>query len=277
VWRVNARAANPVAYLADMIARAPPPRMRIAMVWAYFDETVVHQKVDGLDGAPPQYLPTNLLIGGCVSSREKWEELESKWSEALREEKVEWFHAKDFYAFQRQFEWYTPDQKKDFSRHEAFRDRLADIITEYVEEAVAFTSAVSVESTERSAIKRAYRDGALRAFNALSRETLRPSGGAHVILARHPDMPPWLLLQYFANFNWDNSLKGCGIFDPREVIPLQAADFVCHSINRAWNGLQTKSMDRLADGFRQRGKQFRTELGSSWTPPEEIFEGGPLG
>src|SRR5215467_2112276 len=136
---------NPVAYLADMISRRPVrASMRFAMVWAYFDETVVHHKIDGEDGKPPQYVPSALLIGGCVSSLEKWKAFEPKWTQVLQDEKISAFHAKDFYSFRKQFEWYTPDGKKDVERHTAFRDRLADIIIEHVDEAIAFTAAVSV-------------------------------------------------------------------------------------------------------------------------------------
>jgi hypothetical protein len=154
------------------------------------------------------------------------------------------FHAKDFYSFRKEFEWFTPEGERDWPRHAAFRDRLADIITKHVEEAVAFTAAVGVNDTEKAVFKRAYQDGALRALQAMSRKVF--SDPAYVILARHPQMPPWLLLRYFTNFNWDNSLMGCGIFDPRDVLPLQAADFVCHAVNRTWNGLEAKSRDRLA-------------------------------
>jgi hypothetical protein len=260
---------NPATYLANMIAKAPPAPTSIAMVWAYFDETVVHHKEETKEGKPPRYVPSQLLIGGCVSSLDKWNAFERKWRKALEDEKVSTFHSADFYQFKKQFEWYTPKGEKDFARHEAFRDRLADLIIEYVDEALVFTAAVSVGSTEKAVYKRAYNDGALRALHALSREVLKPSGGAHVILARHPDIPPWLLLRYFANFNWDNSLKGCGIFDPREVIQLQAADFVCHTSNRLYHGLTTKSYERLAEGFRRGGKRWRNQIASSWNPPSD--------
>jgi hypothetical protein len=241
------------------------------MVWAYFDETVVHKKVDGENGKPPQYWPDLLLIGGCVSSLEKWKAFEPQWRQALDAEKISVFHAKDFYSFKREFEWFTPAGEKDWPRHSAFRDRLADIITEHVEEALVFTSAVSVDAKENAVFKRAYNDGALRALNSMSRRIFRDDP-AYVILARHPQVPPWLLLRYFENFNWDNALMGCGIFDPRDVLSLQAADFVCHSVNRTWNGLEARSHDRLAEGFRKRGRVFSVQLGSSWNPPSEIFE-----
>jgi len=235
------------------------------MVWAYFDETIVHRK------QADRYVPDQLLVGGCVSSLEKWKAFEQEWCQALEQEGIGAFHATDFYGFKQEFEWFTPEGGKDWPRHEAFRDRLADIIIEYVEEALSFPSAVWTGASEKAVYKRAYRDGALRALNELSRKVFR-GDPAYVILARHRDIPPWLLLRYFANFNWDNSLSGCGIFDPKEVVPLQAADFVCHAVNRQWNGLETKSQTRLAEGFGKRGKIFRVQLGSSWNPAAEIFD-----
>jgi hypothetical protein len=241
------------------------------MAWSYFDETVTHRKVEADGGKPAQYVPDQLIVGGCVSSLDKWKAFEPAWQQALADEKVSAFHAKDFYNFRKEFEWFAAEGEKDWPRHAAFRDRLADIITTHVEEAVAFTATVSVNNSEKAVFKRAYQDGALRALNAMSRRVFREDP-AYVILARHPHMPPWLLLRYFTNFNWDNSLMGCGIFDPRDVMPLQAADFVCHAINRTWNGLEAKSHDRLAEGFRQREKTFTVQLGSSWNPSAEIFE-----
>ena len=253
---------NPVAYLAEIISRAPARPRSLAMVWAYFDETVTHT----IDGKPDQ-----LLVGGCVSSIDKWKAFETDWRKALADENITGFHAKDFYQFRKEFEWFTPNDEKDWPRHEAFRDRLADIIIEHVEEAISFASAVWVGAKEKAVFKRAYRDGALRAMNEMSRRVFRDDP-AYVILARHPQSPPWLMLRYFENFNWDNALLGCGIFDPKDVIQLQAADFVCHAINRTWNGLEAKSLTRMSEGFGKRGKIFGTQLASSWNPPDEIFE-----
>jgi hypothetical protein len=241
------------------------------MAWAYFDESVTHRKRNDENGKPLGYVPDQLIVGGCVSSLEKWKAFEPEWRRALDDEKVGEFHAKDFYSFRREFEWFTPEGEKDWPRHAALRDRLADIITEHVEEAIAFTAAATANVTEKAVFKRAYQDGALRALNAMSRRIFQ-NDSAYVILARHPQMPPWVLLRYFTNFNWDNSLRGCGIFDPKDVLQLQAADFVCHAVNRTWNGLEAKSRDRLAEGFRRRGKTFSVQIGSSWNPPSDVFE-----
>ena len=94
------------------------------MVWAYFDETVVHLKVEGQDGQPAQYLPRELIVGGCVGSLEKWKEFEPKWRQALKDENVNTFHAKDFYAFRREFEWYTPEGEAEIVDQQCLKARI---------------------------------------------------------------------------------------------------------------------------------------------------------
>src|SRR5215813_14341520 len=97
---------NPVAYLADTIGRAPARPMRIAAMWAYFDETIIREVGQPKGGGPDMLIPKALVIGGCCSSLAKWKEFELKWNSALADEKVSAFHATDFFSFQEEFEWY---------------------------------------------------------------------------------------------------------------------------------------------------------------------------
>ena len=53
------------------------------------------------------------------------------------------------------------------------------------------------------------------------------------------------MLRFFEQLNWDNSLKGIGIFEPIEVLPLQAADFICHIIKE--HGAERKKSHRKID------------------------------
>jgi hypothetical protein len=81
------------------------------------------------------------------------------------------------------------------------------------------------------------------------------------------------MLRFFEQLNWDNSLKGIGIFEPIEVLPLQAADFICHIIKRTWSGEEkVTSKDRLAEGFRKRNKQFLVQISTSRKTPDDFFE-----
>lgn len=178
---MGARRPNPVAYLANTVRAPARARRGLPMVWAYFDETVVHEKVDG------KLVPTHLLIAGGVSTLDKWKPLEEKWRQALSDEGVSCFHGSEFYHFRREFAWYTPQGEKDYPRHAAFRDRLADIIIEHVDEAIAFTSAVSVrdgasaKQVEKAVYKRALRDGA---FGTGSKPPLSIVWVAHPITVR---------------------------------------------------------------------------------------------
>ena len=54
------------------------------MVWAYFDETAVHEKIEGTE----ERRPVLMLIGGCLAAVGKWEKFVPKWKKALRDEKV---------------------------------------------------------------------------------------------------------------------------------------------------------------------------------------------
>jgi len=73
-------------------------------------------------------------------------------------------------------------------------------------------------------------------------------------------------LRYFENFDWEKRLAGCGVFDQKEIPPLQAADYVLHSINKSWGDEQAASHKRLADGFRKRSKQLVVQLATTWKP-----------
>lgn len=259
---MGATRPNPAVYLADMIAKASARQMRIAAMWAYFDETIVREQ--------------QLLVGGCISSKTKWDQLAKKWRKALRDEKVSVFHAKDFYQFRRQFEWYK-DGQKDWDRHASFRDRLADIITEFTDEAIAFSSDISVQQNGRAKIKGAYKGGALHALNRLTWRQDRP----YIIFADHPEVSSWLLLDIFKQMNWDNRLGGCGVFDAREVEQLQAADYVMNALNKEWHNTEGRvvrtdgttvnpAQDRLEKGYRARGKMFSVQLGSSRNSSEML-------
>ncbi|MGA3303825.1 MAG: hypothetical protein ABSC72_11130 [Methylovirgula sp.] len=246
---------DPAAHLADMIVRYGAPRKSsIAMLWAYFDETVVNE-LDATDG---KRRPVDMLVGGCIAPAEQWEAFSDKWKKALADEGIGTFHATDFYAFRREFSWFK-DGEKDLARHSAFRDRLSDIIIEHVDGAITFASMLSV--TEKG-IRRAYEDAVMRAIYDFTK-VCRPEDDLNIILARHPELTPWAILHTFERINWENRISGCGIFYPHQVIPLQAADFVLHSINKRWEGLETRSFERLREGFGKRNKSFISQLAST--------------
>ena len=255
----RASIVNPVAHLAAMIAAFGRSRTGGRfMAWAYFDETLVK------DGDPSGSL---LLVGGCIASPKSWERFSQEWAQALHDEEIKVFHAADFYAFQKPFNWYTRDGERDYDRHNAFSNRLADLIIHHVDEAVAFTSPIIVK---KGKVRVAYAHGVLLALNDASK--LRGDDPLCVILARHPELSKWSILRCFEQFDWDNRLCGCGIFDPKDVPALQAADFVMHSVNRSWGAASAATEKRLGEGLGKRGKQFRVQLGTSWNPDDALLK-----
>jgi hypothetical protein len=226
------------------------------MLWAYFDETVVHVR-ETRDG---KLVPSEMFVGGCIAAQPQWEKLGRSWSKALAKAGVKAFHAKDFYAFQGEFKWVTSKGERDWKRHGKFRDRLADIILEHVDELIVFTSMAPVRE---KGVRRAYEDAAMRALYDFTKFKTGLRDSLYVVFARHPELGPWSMLRKFEVLDWENKLAGCGIFYPDDVPQLQAADFVLHSLNKRWGGLETASFKRLQEGCLKRNKQFRQQVASS--------------
>jgi hypothetical protein len=257
---------DPCAHLAGMIAKfGRVPKAHFAMFWAYFDETVVNI-VDTSDG---KHRPTQMLVGGCIAPALQWEKFSVKWKKALAKAGVSEFHAKDFYSFQREFKWLTAKGGRDFKRHNKFGAKLADIIVEFVDELIVFTSQVSVSA---KGVKQSYEDAALRALYDMTKGHANGRDSLYVVLARHPELAPWTILRKFEMIDWEKKLAGCGVFYPDDVVPLQAADFVLHSVNQRWKGVKTVSFNRLVEGCKARGKTFHQQIGSSYDPQAALAE-----
>jgi hypothetical protein len=231
-------------------------RVHVAMLWAYLDETVVN----AIEGKGGKRWPTEMFVGGCVATARRWEGFAPKWKDALDRAGVSVFHATDFYAFQGEFKWFDKKGDRDLERHSQFRDELADIILDHADELIVFTSMVPIR--ERGT-RRAYTDAALRALYDATKFRVRGKHSLYIVLARHPELSPWSILKWFEQIDWEQKLAGCGIFQPDDVPPLQAADYVLHSLNKAWGGIETPALSRLQDGCAKRNIPFRQQIASS--------------
>jgi hypothetical protein len=105
-------------------------------------------------------------------------------------------------------------------RHAQFRDKLADIILEHTQELIVFTSMTSIKD---HGTRKAYQDAILRAFYDATKFRMRGKDSLYIVLARHPEFSPWSILRRFEQIDWQQKLAGCGIFQPDDVLPLQAA------------------------------------------------------
>lgn len=235
------------------------------MLWAYFDEAIIAERRIGFD----EWLPTEIVVGGCIAAQDEWEKFTVRWTKALREVGVRMFCATDFYAFKGEFKWLDPEGRHDLKRHRKFRDELADIIVDHVAEAISFTSTVSMSS---KGIEQSYEDAALHAVYDFTNGIKRQEDLRYIVLARHPELNPWSIIRRFENFDWQQRLAGVGNFRPDDVPPLQAADFVLHSLNRRWKGEETESFKRLSDGLAKRNKGFRTQTPSTLNPNHTLLK-----
>ena len=112
---------NPHERFAEL-ARAlrwRPDRL-VAMLWAYFDESGVHDiggtgKLDWL------------ILGGGLTTAENWDFLTGEWNDALKSVGIKAFHMADFENYKREFEhWTVPEH--------ALLDQLLEIQEKYVHE-----------------------------------------------------------------------------------------------------------------------------------------------
>jgi hypothetical protein len=234
------------------------------MLWAYFDETIVNV----VDAGGGKLRPKEMFVGGCVADGQQWEEFKVDWRGALADEGVKAFHARDFYAFKGDFNWLTTNGEHDLVRHGNFRDKLADIILEYTEELLVFTSMAPIR--ERGT-RKAYEDAVMRALFDFTKNKRGVPDSVYVVLARHPEISPWSILRKFEQIDWEGKLAGCGLFLPADVAPLQAADFVLHSANKRWGGLEVASFRRLAEGCAKRKKSFRQMIASTSHEVERLL------
>jgi hypothetical protein len=68
-----------------------------------------------------------MRVGGFIASVDEWSAFDTEWKAALRKERIEYFHMRDFAHSVEQFK----DWKNDESRRRRFLDRLCTIIVTY--------------------------------------------------------------------------------------------------------------------------------------------------
>ena len=145
------------------------------------------------------------------------------------------FPCQGLYAFQGEFKWFNSDGERDLKRHGRFRDKLADIIVEHIDAAISFMSLISVGA---KGVRQSYEDAALRGLYNFTKGRTGKRDSLCIVLARHPELSPWSILNKFEMIDWEQKLAGCAILSPHDVLPLQAADFALHSLNKRWGGLE---------------------------------------
>jgi hypothetical protein len=213
-------------------------------VWFYFDETE-HTPHDGT-----AHRFRDMIVGGCMAPQEGWEHLIGGWKATLGRYGVAHFHAKEFYTFNREFDW-RKGGKRDVARHDRFQNRLASLNLDNVSGMVGNCVA---GGPVKKPVQDAYRRAVKHGVTTILREA--HDGPVNIVLARRHDVSPWPLLEQCRNLDWDKRLAGCGVFRPEDCIPLQAADFVLHAMLSRWREQPNAAFLRLRDEARARSIPF---------------------
>lgn len=227
----------------------------MAASWVYFDETAHEETVNG------RRRFRDMIVGGCKASNARWEAFSGEWRKALDAEGVRSFHGKHFFSFNGEFRWHK-DGKKDIERHQNFCNRLIQIILDHVDEINGYCSAA--DEMEKKPVRVAYRVAMANAFRTIARDW---GEELYIVFARHPEVSPWSVMKLFEQMSWSHSLKGCGVFEPDDVLPLQAADFILHATLQRWRNIHDdKVFNALRNGARERGIAWKLHIGSTFQP-----------
>jgi hypothetical protein len=220
------------------------------MAWSYFDETVVNNRT--------------MFVGGCVATADDWEELTARWKDTLHNESVSEFHATNFHTRNGEFDWKTKAGKTAVGRRKAFDRRLAKIITDHVQGAFVFSAPVT-PTKGQNAEHASYRLALDDAFRDMLRGWFWGSFKIeYFVVARRSGIAPLTVLENFSHYKLLDHMSGCGVFPPSVVLPLQAADYVLHAVNRKEQLREDNpSLEFLRSGFKKSKKLFLTKAAPS--------------
>jgi hypothetical protein len=185
------------------------PSEKIAMLWAYFDESGEHDQT-----------PHRLTIGGLIAPLSDWQAFEVAWDAALQRHNRRSYHRRDFAGDDSEF---------------------VKIIAEHVPLVVGFSATPQPPREKVSEAHEAYEatlvDCLLRVAQVSQDQQIA------VMFANHSEFKPQNLLRYFEIVNWNSAqLRGPYFDNPNAVSPLQAADLV------AWE-LRTGEGEKRLRGF----------------------------
>ncbi len=189
------------------------------MICVYLDESGIHDPATGK--------LRRLALAGCLAREVDWLRFNLEWSPILKGHSIGCFHMVDFEAYRGAFAGWNR------SRHETFLMQLLDCFDPHVKSIFGASSQIA-DTAER--LKVSYLNNIHRTINNAFREArfwAFPDEKVSVMFAKHPEVSPVHIEQYVTAIgdsipNLDNISFG----DPKDVVPLQAADLVAYEIAR---------------------------------------------
>ena len=211
-------------YLGDLAAGLRWRRTDlIAMLWAYFDESGVHDSTTG-------HL-RRLTFGGCLSSLKDWSGFESEWRDVLGGEGIDCFHMTDFEKWRGPFDFRLSDGSRDVERHKHVLNRLLEVMARHIKYTYGFTRNVTKPS---KALADTYESCVIDSIMHLANASAYQFGDkVSIIFARHKDFALPRIEQYFGFMNYGDARLGTvGTDTPQNLCELQAADIVGYEVSR---------------------------------------------
>jgi Protein of unknown function (DUF3800) len=182
------------------------------MLWAYFDESGEHDASGALRA-----------LGGLVAPLEAWQRFEKDWRLALRAEGLSFFHRREL----------GPGRD----------ERFLQIIASHTPHAFGFTAPGSQTET---AYEIGFVDCLLELANISASEDR-----ISLVFAKHSEFAISKGERYFRLFDWgDIRLNSITFQNPRDIVPLQAADLVAHMLR---TDEDRKKLERFCRVHRPRG------------------------
>jgi hypothetical protein len=197
----------------------------VAVLWAYMDESGEHD--------PDTGLLTRLTVGCAIAANDSWEALEPRWNEVLADAGIAetGFHMTDFEARQGPYEYWDEPKRRDVL------GRLLTIASEHVPVFLGCNGLPQNLGPGRAPLRRAYLGNLLKLLTEFDREQsdLLRGEPVTVVLARHNDISPVALAEFFEKFVQRiarHRIVFGGIGNPQELPPLQVADIAAFEFSR---------------------------------------------
>jgi uncharacterized phage-like protein YoqJ len=197
------------------------PTRLVAMIWAYFDESGVHN----LSTSKLEWL----VIGGALATEDNWARLSEDWKVALEDAKINVFHMTDFETYNGEFEGWTEEQ------HDVLLDRLLVIQAKYVHEIFGATHDNKKNMKQRKVFRKIYRNNVadiiMIAANHLMIDQNDPIS---LMFAAHKEITHKNLEGHFMDLvRDDDRFAECVVGKPKDYPPLQMADLIAYELSHS--------------------------------------------
>jgi hypothetical protein len=225
------------------------------VVWAYYDESGEYA------GGGPL---VRMTIGGCVSTLEKWQNFEEKWSSILSEEGLCSFHMAYFEAWEPPFDFKLSNGQRDRERHNRLLNRLLEVMVDNIEGFHGFTS-YDVPKEGRKAHREAMEQctvGAIsHAIRSVAEHYRQP---VNLVFAKQKHFPEPGRRHWQRYYDVKDSKIGTRTeADANSVVQLQAADLFAYEMARHVRvGRPNRyPFQQLQKGIKSRGGRLTLQVG----------------